>query len=138
MKNSWALAAGVVIGVGVIIAALVIYLRKRKQLGKNVFGGTTTVDLLTAKIVKNQVENYLHKFGSSSKVLVALLNRKNKDQFFKDIDLELPNEDKNILIAVYDSDRDTILETHLIEFREIDSNLHARLIENDGILVVEE
>lgn len=98
----------------------------------------TYVELLTSKELTAWFRKNISQFGENVKMMVVTPT----EEHMEGLGYPTANEldiNTNILQLIFkDSEKDEIkvLKTRLINFTDIDSNLQAHLIEQDGMLIV--
>lgn len=98
----------------------------------------TYVELLTSKELTTWFRENISQFDENVKMMVITPT----EEHMRGLGYPTANEldiDTNLLQLIFDdNENDTIkvLKTRLINFTDIDSNLQAHLIEQDGMLIV--
>lgn len=133
MQDTALFIVGATVGAAVA-AALLIYFSQKKK-GSRL--KTLSIDVLTYKEVSVLFKDNISKYPTNTKMALMLLNEKNLNQL-QQSDLCGLDTDKNLIVAFYNSDTSSILDVHIIQFNEIDTNLQALLIEKEGIVLIEE
>lgn len=155
-------ALGLGIAVGVVVAGAAIYyvynkkknqeldreaeasrkfadkLKNSKESGKSLKELLATqayVDLLTTKELTSWFRNNQDGIESEYKMIISIPTEDiiTGLGYSKDIEID-PN--KNVLQMFYDGEKKKVLKIRLVNFTDIESNLQAHLIEEDGMLVV--
>ena len=161
IKNSFAFGVGVTIGIIVFGAAVCYYYLHKKK--NNYVDKEKETELLFANKLK-QKENSAVKIEDliSNQTYVDFLSSKELTNWFKEngsgysdnvkMIICIPTEDiikgigcdnsylidteKSIMQVFYDDKTKKIVKGRLISYNNIDSNLQAHLIEDNGMLVV--
>ena len=150
--------AGFVIGVAVCYGAYRYYQRHKnminqENLQEDTFGeklkekeletkkydeliaNQSYVEMLTSgELTKWFKENY-SQFPVNTKMLIVVPN----DEFLRGLGYPINNGidvERNILQLFYDENESKVLKIRLVNFTDIDSNLQALLIEQEGMIVV--
>lgn len=159
MRYELAFGAGVVIGVAAV-GTIVYYLHKNKKANEEMESEVeekfarklkensinikmvdellkkqTYVDVLSSRELTAWFKENRGEFPDTIKMLICVPTEENiKGLGYNMVEEIDPN--KSILQVFYNSDTGKVLKTRIVSFGDIDSNLQARLIEEDGIIVV--
>lgn len=98
----------------------------------------TYVELLTSKELTTWFRENISQFGENVKMMVVTPTEEHMGGLGYPTTNELDINTNVLQLIFEDSENDTIkvLKTRLINFTDIDSNLQAHLIEQDGMLIV--
>ena len=93
------------------------------------------VDLLTSKELTNWFRDNQDGLETSYKMIISIPTEDiiNGLGYTKDVDID---PDKNVLQLFYDDENKKVLKIRLVGFTDIESNLQAHLLEEDGMLVI--
>lgn len=161
IRSGLAFGLGVAVGVVIVGAAVYyIYTQKNSEMDKEkasaekfseklktpkehvkklteLLASQSYVDLLTAKELTTWFKENRSQFSKDVKMIVSTPTEKHIQGLGYDIDTEI-DSDKNVLQMFYDPEKKTALKIRLVNFAEIESNLQAHLIEEDGMLIIED
>ena len=163
VKETLAYGLGAAVGIAIVVAVIVVVKKKKDQVenekvAKEEFNSKIFADKLREnkkkENLKNLVDNQSFVDTLSTKELTTWF-KLNKPKY-KDAKmliavptpehlagLGLPtsadiDEKRSIIQLFYDGEKKEVLEMRMISFEEIDSNFQARIIEEDGMIVITE
>lgn len=161
LKETLLFAGGVVVGTAVIYGAYRYYRyrkasntvssaesesfaaklkAKEEKVAKlaELISNQSCVELLTSKELTTWFRENISQFGENVKMMVVVPTEEHMGGLGYPATNELDVNTNVIQLIFEDGENNTIkvLKTRLINFTDIDSNLQAHLIEQDGMLVV--
>ena len=95
----------------------------------------TYVNLLTSKELTSWFKQNQNKVEEKAKMLIVIPTQDNMSGLGYPKESDIDTE-ANIIQLFYDEDKGKVLLIRLISYTDIDSNLQAKLIEQDGMIVV--
>lgn len=155
------IAMGVGIGIGIAIGTAAVYflyqhhtryknntqengkyrsskqnqeLEEKRQLFSQMVQAKCQIDTLSIKDLTNWFRENRSKYLISPKMIIAVPTEsqlKGLGYFGVKLDPK-----KNILQFFYDSSKNKVLQIRVVEYNNIESNLEAQLIEQDGMIVI--
>lgn len=156
MKEVLACAGGVVVGVAICYGGYRLYRyykeqneKKEKdvfaeklkakeekvQRLKDLIANQTYVELLTTKELTNWFRENRSKVASDAKMIITTPTEDTMRGLGYPAETDL-DVDTNIVQLFYDEERGDALLVRLVNYTDIDSNLQAKLIEQEGMIVV--
>lgn len=156
MKEVLACAGGVVVGVAICYGGYRLYkyykgqnerkekdifvdkLKKREaqsQRLKDLIANQTYVELLTTKELTSWFKVNRDKVAADAKMIIITPTEDNMRGLGYPADTDL-DVDSNIVQLFYDEELGNALLVRLVNFTDIDTNLQAKLIEQEGMIVV--
>lgn len=161
LKEALLFAGGVVVGTAVIYGAYRYYQYRKNSTAINSTEGDifaakikeneekaaqlaelvsaqTYVELLTSKELTTWFRENISQYGESAKMMVVTPTEEHMGGLGYPATNEL-DINTNILQLIFENSEDDtikVLKTRLVNFTDIDSNLQAHLIEQDGMLIV--
>ena len=93
------------------------------------------VNLLTSKELTSWFKQNQNKVEEKAKMLIVIPTQDNMSGLGYPKESDIDTE-ANIIQLFYDEDKGKVLLIRLISYTDIDSNLQAKLIEQDGMIVV--
>ena len=146
MKNGLYWGLGIVI-LGVV--AFYLFGKKDNSSNNSAKGKTKTIkylsdlvkeqvniDSLTSRDLTEWFKLNQNQFPDSIKMIIAVADKKTLTGLGYELNCEI-DEEKNIVQFFYDDKTTEVLLVRLIKFESINSALQARLLEGDGMIVVE-
>lgn len=154
VKEILAVAAGVAVGSAIVYAAYKIHnesksaktlekkaeieiAEKAKQIEKfnDLLSQQTYVDRLTANELTRWFKENKDQMPENAKMLIVTPTSSTMKGlgFSGEDDLD---ENTNVVQVFYDEKTGDALKLRLVNFTDIDTNLQAKLIENDGMIVI--
>ena len=94
------------------------------------------IDSLTSRDLTEWFKLNQNQFPDSIKMIIAVADKKTLNGLGYELNCEI-DEKKNIVQFFYDDKTTEVLLVRLIKFESINSALQARLLEGDGMIVVE-
>lgn len=158
MKEVLACAGGVVVGVAICYGGYRLYKYykshneekekdvfaeklKTKEIQcqklKDLIANQTYVELLTAKELTNWFKENKNRVATSAQMIITTPTVENMRGLGYPAETDLDTE-TNIVQLFYDEELGSALSIRLVNYTDIDSNLQAKLIENEGMIVVTE
>lgn len=95
----------------------------------------TYVNLLTSKELTSWFKQNQNKVEAKAKMLIVIPTEDNMSGLGYPKESDIDTE-ANIIQLFYDEDMGKVLLIRLLSYTDIDSNLQAKLIEQDGMIVV--
>ena len=141
---------GLLWGIGIVVLGVVAvycFSKKENKNGDNkektkedklldeLVKSQSTVDHLTTKHLTDWFKSHQDKFPDTTKMIIAIPDEKTLKGLGYVLNCKI-DEEKNILQFFYNDETTEILLIRLIKFESINSALQARLIEEDGMIVV--
>ena len=108
---------------------------EKAQRLKDLISNQTYVELLTAKELTNWFKENRSKVTSDAKMLIITPTEENMRGLGYPAETVLDVE-TNIVQVFYDEEKGDALLVRLVNYTDIDSNLQAKLIEQEGMIVV--
>lgn len=109
-------------------------LEDKKHLFSKLFQDKYQVDTLSIKELTSWFRENRSKYTMHPKMIIAVPTETQLNSLgYFDITLD---PQKTILQFFYDSGNSQVLQMRIIEFNNIESNLEAQLIEQDGMIVI--
>ena len=102
---------------------------------KSLIADRSYVELLTAKELTAWFKENRSKVAEDAKMIITLPTTENMKGLGY-LDETGLNEDKSIVQLFYDEETGNALLIRLVNYTDIDSNLQAKLIEQEGMIVV--
>ncbi len=158
MKEVLACAGGVVVGVAICYGGYRLYKyyksqneEKEKDIFaeklkakevqcqklKDLIANQTYVELLTTKELTNWFKENKNRVATSAQMIITTPTVENMRGLGYPAETALDAE-TNIVQLFYDEESGNALLIRLVNYTDIDSNLQAKLIENEGMIVVTE
>lgn len=156
VKELLACAVGVVLGVAICYGGYRLYKYRKEQNAKkekdifseklkvkeekerklkNLISNQTYVELLNTKELTSWFKDNRSRVGSNAKMIITTPTEDNMRGLGYPAETDL-DVDTNILQLFYDEEKGDALLVRLINYTNIDSNLQAKLIEQEGMIVV--
>jgi hypothetical protein len=156
VKEVFAVAGGIVVGAAICYGGYCLYKyykSKNSEQEEDVFAeklksredkaqklneliaNQTYVELLTAKELTGWFKANRNKVSSNAKMIITTPTEENMRGLGYPADNDL-DVDTNIIQLFYDDEAGNALLVRLVNFTDIDSNLQAKLIEQEGMIVV--
>ena len=156
MKEVLACAGGVVVGVAIFYGGYRLYKyyeAQKKDKDKDIFAeklkvkeeqsqrlkdliaNQTYVELLTSKELTGWFKENRHKVNGNAKMIITTPTEDNMRGLGYPAETDL-DADTNIVQLFYDEDAGNALLVRLVNYTDIDSNLQAKLIEQEGMIVI--
>lgn len=156
MKEVLACAGGVVVGVVICYGGYRLYKyckaqktekdkdifaeklkvkEEQNQRLKDLIANQTYVELLTSKELTGWFKENRNKVNGSAKMIIITPTEDNMRGVGYPAETDL-DADTNIVQLFYDEDAGNTLLVRLVNYTDIDSNLQAKLIEQEGMIVV--
>lgn len=144
MEHPIAWGVGIVIGATAMIIIIKYYSEWKKAQQTNDKEALSkynvqkdTFDTLTYAEISSWYKNNKEKYTDSAQMIIAL--PKCMKQFHPNIEVGIGDDlDNHVFQLFYNPDTKEIYAMRDIEFLNIEPNLHALIIENDGIVIVAE
>ena len=140
LKETLLFAGGVVVGAAVIYGAYRYYQYRKASdtVSSTESESFAYVELLTSKELTAWFRENISQFGENVKMMVVTPTEAHMGGLGYPAANELDINTNLLQLIFEDGENDTIkvLKTRLINFTDIDSNLQAHLIEQDGMLIV--
>lgn len=158
MKEIIALAGGVVVGAAICYGGYRLYKYYKEQNEtkekdafeeklkakeaqsqklKDLIANQTYVELLTTKELTSWFKENKNHVATSAQMIITTPTMETMRGLGYPAETEL-NPDTNIIQLFYDEESGSALLVRLVNYTDIDSNLQAKLIENEGMIVVTE
>ena len=110
---------------------------EKKQKLNDLITNQTYVELLTARELTDWFRKKIEKVISKAKMMVLVPSEEHMRGLGYPAETDI-DVDTNVVQLFYDEDTNEAVLVRLVNYTDIESNLQARLIENDGMLVVTE
>lgn len=143
MNHSLAFGIGAaVVGTAAIVIAYKIYSDRKERFAseskiatRELMKNCAFVDELSIKELTAWFKENRDKFIKEAKMIVAIPTAERMRQlgYSGEVDVD---ESKNIIQFFYDFDKNRILDIRAVSFSEIESNLQAQLLEQNGLIVL--
>lgn len=123
---------------GLVVVGVVYELCKNKKSQKRLeelIDNQAHVEMLTVKELSKWFKENRHQFSNNAKMVVTYPT----EDILKGLGYESEvyiDKETNIIQFFYDEATSRAMKIRLINYTEIDSNLQAQLLEQDGMLVV--
>lgn len=104
---------------------------------KDLIANQTYVELLTTKELTNWFKENKNRVATSAQMIITTPTVENMRGLGYPAETDLDTE-TNIVQLFYDEESGNALLVRLVNYTDIDSNLQAKLIENEGMIVVTE
>lgn len=155
-KEVLACAGGIVVGVAICYAGYRLYkchLVQNEESTKNfsaekvkvkdvksqrladLIADQTYVELLTTRELTRWFKENRSRVASDAKMLIVTATKEHMQGLGYPAETDL-DEDTNLVQLFYDEENGDALLIRLVNYVDIDSNLHAKLIEREGMIVV--
>lgn len=102
---------------------------------KDLIANQTYVEVLTTKELTNWFKENRSKVASDAKMIITTPTEENMRGLGYPAETDLDIE-TNIVQLFYDEEKGDALLVRLVNYTDIDSNLQAKLIEQEGMIVV--
>lgn len=156
MKEVLACAGGVVVGIAICYGGYRLYKychaqkaekdtdvfaqklkvkEEQSQKLKDLIANQTYVELLTSNELTGWFKENRGKVNSNAKMIITTPTEDNMRGLGYPAETDL-DVDTNIVQLFYDEDAGNVLLVRLVNYTNIDSNLQANLIEQEGMIVV--
>lgn len=158
LKEALAIGGGIVVGVAICYGGYCLYKyysEKNAQSDEDVFAtrlkekeaqsqkfndlvaNQTYIDLLTAKDLTAWFRENRGSVPEKAKMIIVMPTADNMKGlgYYGDNDLDV---DTNVIQVFYDAEIGEVYKIRLVNFTDIESNLQAQLMEQDGMIVVTE
>lgn len=109
----------------------------RSQKLRDLIANQTYVELLTTKELTTWFRDNKKNVASNAKMIILMPTEDNMRGLGYPAETDL-DADTNVVQLFYDEESGNSLLIRLVNFTDIDSNLQAKLIENEGMIVVTE
>lgn len=158
MKEVFACAGGVIIGVVICYGGYRLYKYYKEQNEtketdafaeklkikeaqnqklRDLIANQTYVELLTAKELTGWFKENKNRVATGAQMIITTPTVENMRGLGYPAETDL-DADTNIVQLFYDEETGSALLVRLVNYTDIDSNLQAKLIENEGMIVVTE
>lgn len=104
---------------------------------KDLIANQTYVELLTTKELTTWFKENKSRFAANAQMLITTPTVENMRGLGYPVESDI-DADANIIQLFYDEESGNALLVRLVNYTDIDSNLQAKLIENEGMIVVTE
>lgn len=110
---------------------------EKKQKLNELITSQTYVELLTARELTDWFRKNKEKVISKAKMMILIPSEEHMRGLGYPAETDI-DVDTNVVQLFYDEDTNEAVLVRLVNYTDIESNLQAKLIENDGMLVVTE